>query len=34
MKMVQQFIVRVSDDYGLAVISLEYHMIMVQQSYN
>jgi len=32
--MVQQFIIRVSHDYVAAVISLEYHMIMVQQSYH
>jgi len=29
--MVQQFILRVSHDYGAAVISLEYHKTMVQQ---
>jgi len=31
MIMVQQFITRVSHDYGAAVISLEYHIIVVRQ---
>jgi len=29
--MVQQFIIRVSHDYGAAIISLEFHMMMVRQ---